>query len=315
MGTLSPVAPLQVTGSTAHATPDVTATCGSNNKYPNYGVWYTFVGNGNAANISTCSQQAGYDAILYAYRDNSPHSQSCENLYCYGIGATCEFNTFGTTIQICTEVGVKYYVIVDGKVGSRLGEFTLTITDVGLPSTCQECSCVGVQCGANACGGYCTDYECPSGICQNGACLVDNVNSECTGAIALGSTNITLDPSTYATAVPAVVHGVGSCMSIYYTGLWYTFQGTGYEVEISTCSVATNFYPRTHIYQKGSVACDVGLLCIGYSYGTCYDTYGTTFTFCGEENILYYVLVESTSQTPTSQHFQISLTVSERSCT
>lgn len=317
MGTLSPVTPLSVTGTTAKATSDVNSKCGT--VTPRYSVWYTFVGNGNAANISTCETTGGSYAFLYVYRDASPHSQSCDDLFCYGPGSLCEFNSYGNTIQICTEAGVTYYIVVDGKYANILGSFELTVTDVGLPATCQDCSCVGIQCGPNSCGGYCTDYECPSGVCDNGVCVVDAVNAECTGAISIPSTNVTLDTVYYGeSTVASVVHAAGTCEAVRYPGLWYTVVGTGYRMKVSTCSTSTSFTPHIHVYEQGSLACDKGLFCIAYSsYDNCSSGRGSLTTFCGREGVTYYILIEAGSPTPktSNERFQLSLTVSENPCT
>lgn len=106
-----------ISGNTTTAYPDAEATtCGVTIQAP--GIWYTFVGDGQNAIITTCSQYS-YDTQLNAY------SGSCSGLTC--ITGNDDFCTTGSRITFPTTNGTTYYVLVQGW-GGQVGSYTVSRT-------------------------------------------------------------------------------------------------------------------------------------------------------------------------------------------
>ncbi|MBW2939095.1 HYR domain-containing protein, partial [Aureisphaera sp. CAU 1614] len=110
-----------VSGDTTMATFDGAPFCDTSNTAP--GVWYTFTGIEGITNLSTCNQ-ASYDTKISVY------SGTCGTLVCEAgqddnFGAGCL--NFTTSLDVCTQAGVTYYVLVHG-FASATGTFDLTMT-------------------------------------------------------------------------------------------------------------------------------------------------------------------------------------------
>ena len=318
MGVLSSAALIQY-GSTSKATADPSAKCKT--EYPIDGVWYSFKGNGNLANITTCNSGTVSTARVFVFRDNSPHDDTCANLFCMLNGTNadsyCKSSVYQTTtVSICTQSETVYYVVVDSE-GYDEGQFELRITDGGLPSYCASCSCSGVECGANNCGGYCAE-DCTSGSsCIQGQCVEDSPNSDCTGALVI-SGNATISGDTRTSLTLNAFLQAGVCAEVYYAGLWYKYVGEGYSVTVSTCSTETNFNTYLHVYEgSAQLKCDKGLYCVDYSsYFYCgfHEISASSVDYCGQKGITYYYYIEG----PNYQrgNFELTHTVNTKSsCT
>ena len=115
-----------INGTTAGATADVVATCGTTlSTAP--GVWYKFVGDGSPVTMSLCG--SAFDTKIGVF------SGSCAALTCVGgnddFGGAC-----GSRSQVTfpTVFGTQYYVLVTG-FSTNSGNYTLTRTCVAPCST------------------------------------------------------------------------------------------------------------------------------------------------------------------------------------
>jgi uncharacterized protein YfaP (DUF2135 family) len=148
-----------------------TAPPGCNTFITNYGVWYSFVGDGNITTI-TVQETGGFDTGVGIY------SGSCgvlTNLYCLdAVGASNpEIQTFTTTNGVTYFIYVSYF-----DTGSALtGTFTISRTCVAAPTPPANDACANatpLPCGTSSlagttvnavsetapsgCGGYITNY-------------------------------------------------------------------------------------------------------------------------------------------------------------
>jgi hypothetical protein len=105
-------------GTTINSTSDPVPAC-----FPGpQGVWYTFVGDGQNVEISTCSF-FDFDTVLQVYTGSD-----CDNLACRAVND--DFCGVGSYVTFQSLPGVTYYILVDG-FGSAAGNFTLTVTGLG----------------------------------------------------------------------------------------------------------------------------------------------------------------------------------------
>ena len=90
------------------------------------GVWYRLIGNGNLITATTCAEQTDYNSIIDVY------SGVCGDFVCVaGNDDNCSLpaprNT-SSTATFCSELGVEYYILVQGQNGDR-GSFQLDISE------------------------------------------------------------------------------------------------------------------------------------------------------------------------------------------
>ena len=115
-----------LTGSTAFATSDAVATCGTTlNTAP--GVWFTFAGDGSLTTLSLCA--SSYDTKIGVF------SGSCGSLTC--VTGNDDFCGLRSQVTFTAAIGTTYYVLVTG-FGSASGNYSLTRTCIfpctGVPS-------------------------------------------------------------------------------------------------------------------------------------------------------------------------------------
>lgn len=102
------------------------------------GVWHSFVGTGRITRISTCDPNTTFDTKLHVYLG------SCAALVCVAgnddsdeVNPACVVPETGSaanrasTVTICAQNGVTYYVLVSG-FGAATGDYALDITTSGL---------------------------------------------------------------------------------------------------------------------------------------------------------------------------------------
>ncbi len=109
-----------VEGNTAQGLYSPGPWCGSAN-ITSPGLWYTFIGDGNDATLSTCAT-ADFDTKISVF------SGPCADLFCAGgndDAAGCNGNT--SRITVATVPGVEYHVLVHGYQDAA-GAFTLSMT-------------------------------------------------------------------------------------------------------------------------------------------------------------------------------------------
>ena len=116
-------------GSTSGAAVDPVEFCGTASTSP--GVWYYFVGTGNEMTVSTCGAFFDYDTKISVF------CADCEELTCIGGNDdNCDGGASDllSTVTFDTLPGAEYSILVHGFGGAE-GDFELTVSDSGTPST------------------------------------------------------------------------------------------------------------------------------------------------------------------------------------
>jgi len=128
----------RVIGSISDATSDssMSYTCGYSYDTPS--VWYSLLGTGDVYAISTCTSELNFNSAL------SVSTGSCDNHTCLTSSSYSGQNCSGSSysfvrIVFPTEVGVEYFIAVEGVDNPVEGDFALTISTVEVPSN-DECS-------------------------------------------------------------------------------------------------------------------------------------------------------------------------------
>ncbi|MEM7245080.1 MAG: proprotein convertase P-domain-containing protein [Acidobacteriota bacterium] len=199
--------PLTVSGSTTGADdsdPNENTGCGTTDGGP--GVWYSITGTGTTLNLSTCND-ADFDTKLRV------HCGDCDALACVGGNDdTGGCAGFTTELDVCTEAGETYLVLVFG-FGTAAGDYNLTIEDSGV-------SCTS---GVN-----CFPVPPPNDDCPDAIDLGDLTAGPVT---VMGDTSLANDTGTAEeTADDGCSGGLHAA-----PGVWYTFMGTGNTVNFNAC--------------------------------------------------------------------------------
>ena len=137
-----------VTGSTLTSTIDAAPSCGLN--FPRYGVWYRFVGTGQAVTLSTCSAGTNYDSQIGVY------SGSCTALTCVAGNdndAACSSGGRKSTVTFNSTSGTTYLIWVTGAVSAR-GNFSLSVSCAGSVGVANDAcaNAVAITCGSTTTG-------------------------------------------------------------------------------------------------------------------------------------------------------------------
>ncbi len=126
------------TGSTVTATMDVAPPCGPFT-ISSPGVWYTFVGTGDAITASLCG--SAYDTQIFIY------SGSCGSLTCIvsndDAGAACASSGLNSIANFSSTLGTNYYILVTG-FASGTGAYSLNIACVVPPVAPPNDNCTGI---------------------------------------------------------------------------------------------------------------------------------------------------------------------------
>lgn len=240
-------------GSTSCATSDPGPSyCGtSGGTAP--GVWYSFVGDGNRWNFTTCNAGTNYDTKLHAF------SGSCSALACIAgnddIGGGCSTGpgiaSFKSAISFCTTIGQTYYVLVHG-FGSGSGDYQLDVTSTPGPSG--SISAETFVCGANvSCFGASNGSATVTGSGGAGSYTYNWSNGQ-TGATATG-----LSAGTY-TATVTDANGCQGAVSV-------TITQPAPLVANAGANVTTIFgYPSPNNCTNLTASATGGADCAAYSY-------------------------------------------------
>ncbi len=119
-----------VLGTNICATADSPPVCDLDGMGNDGSVWYTFAGNGEPVEASTCNPGGNFDTVLRVYEG------ACDTLVCVAgnddaDAAACEPPTRFSTVQWDTTLGTNYYIAVGGFANFE-GDFELSLT--GTPS-------------------------------------------------------------------------------------------------------------------------------------------------------------------------------------
>lgn len=144
-------------GTTTGATIDGASDCGGATVSAP-GVWYSFIGDGNIATVSTCNT-AAYDTKIGIYADG------CGTLTCItgnDDGTGCSGFTSEATFP--TTAGTEYLILVHG-FSSETGDFTLTVSCQGSAANDNCADAIAVTCGEVVSGSTIGATEDNAGTC------------------------------------------------------------------------------------------------------------------------------------------------------
>lgn len=129
-----------LSGTTANATPDNVAFCGTSNTGP--GVWYSFIGTGQQVEFSLCNNTS-YDSKISVFEG------TCANLICVdGNDDDCGLQS---RLTIQTNAATQYFILVHGFL-QNTGSFDITATCLTPPMNDDCAGAIPVNCGSTTFG-------------------------------------------------------------------------------------------------------------------------------------------------------------------
>ena len=132
-----------ITGTTTGALNDIAGFCGTQPVAP--GVWYTMVGDGSIVTLSLCNNTF-YDSKINVY------SGSCGSLTC--VNGNDDFCGLQSQTFFSSQVGVNYYILVNGFGPADTGSFEMSVTCSAPCITCSPSYVPeGEACGDDVNGG------------------------------------------------------------------------------------------------------------------------------------------------------------------
>jgi subtilisin-like proprotein convertase family protein len=271
--------PLTIPGSVVDtvisATPDSIPSCtvtGTSNS-----VWYSFVGNGNTIQLTTCNAMTGSNSAIAVF------AGSCASLSCVA-GNTTNTSTAPcstsprddrASVSVCTIPGATYYVAVLNDTNG-CGMFQLDAIDLGV----------------------CPNPPPPNDYCGTAA------------SISIGG------PTVLGTNLNATTEtGLQTCngISTFTAGVWYTFTGNGNRLTASTCNPGTTSNTRVHVYRGtcGVLTCVDARTVDSPACGVRPDA-ASVVNFCTVAGEQYFILVSN--EAAPAGAFELSLTDSGTAC-
>eukprot|EP00339_Tiarina_fusa_P012669 CAMPEP_0117085010 /NCGR_PEP_ID=MMETSP0472-20121206/59804_1 /TAXON_ID=693140 ORGANISM="Tiarina fusus, Strain LIS" /NCGR_SAMPLE_ID=MMETSP0472 /ASSEMBLY_ACC=CAM_ASM_000603 /LENGTH=2345 /DNA_ID=CAMNT_0004814179 /DNA_START=233 /DNA_END=7270 /DNA_ORIENTATION=- len=122
-------------GSTRDATSDTLAPC----RYSEGpGVWYSIIGNGQVVNVTTCSEELNFDAVMTVSVGDCSGPQECIFFAAYNEPNCYSSFYSASTATWRADEGVTYYILVQGNGSTEVGEFVLSVTSLETPDN-DEC--------------------------------------------------------------------------------------------------------------------------------------------------------------------------------
>ncbi len=223
--------------------------------YFNNGVWVSFIGTGDLTFLSTDHAGTNSNFLLQVL------VESGDDLVCVA------WDIYEGELNFVSELGATYYVYLSD-VYALQGDFELSMECV--PYLCsngiQDGDETGVDCGGSFCNA-CND------LCEEALSLENGVN-------LFGSTSNSNNED-----LPTLC---GEDVFFPNNGIWFTFEGTGGEITLSTDHAGTNYDTNLQLY---SGDCD-DLVCVtGNEDGNGDFVFGFTseITFTSETGAVYYL--------------------------
>jgi len=254
-----------VVGSTEGTKPDMTAITASSCESGSAGAWYSVTGTGSTFQASTCSSETNHETSVYVF------SGKCGSLSCIVIDSE------GGNEELCSEPN-GYATTVNFSTQEGI-EYYILIT--------------GRQGQTGKFGLQITEIQTSPG-------------NDCSGALPLPLPVDT--PSVPGSTLQATIDfpsGEICGVPLNSPGVWYTIEGTGKGIELSTCE--SNDYDTAISIFKGSCG---DLTCItGTAAGdpSC-DSQGVTGAFLSEINTKYYAYIHGKSSQNNMGTFTLTYT-------
>lgn len=233
-----------VTGNTSGATAEGITSCGGGANSPS--VWYSFVGDGQAATFSLCG--SSYDTQISAF------TGSCAALTC--VVSNDNFCGTQSQISIATQVGVTYYIRVHGATTGS-GTFTLAVTCAPLAGNDPCSGAIPITCGQTYTGSTATST--PD---QVTACGVTNYGSNSSWYMVVGDGaqwTVSLCGSSFDTYLSVFS---GSCSNLTCLISNDDFAGCGVNSQVTFgTQIGVNYYILVHGFGTASGAFTLSSSC------------------------------------------------------
>lgn len=303
-----------VNGTTVGAGPDASApTCGTT-VGTGGAVWYKVIGTGGFIEANTCGGTTNYDSKLHVY------TGSCSGLVCVtGNDDNCGLQS---RVTWCSQQGTVYYILVNGYLANQ-GNFTLnvlcttpslSINPVG--PLCVTGASVGLS--ANLSGGTFSGpgvsgssfnpaaagvgtHTITYTLCGGSATTTITVLAAPSNDLCSGALRVNCGGSYQgSTTCSSIDGGLPFCGTTGGTagGNWYTLDGTGGFVSLSTCNAFTNYDSKIHVFTGacGSFTCVAGNDDYSSTTQTCnFSSLRSLVQFCTTPGTTYYILVHGFS--------------------
>lgn len=254
----------EIMGSTKGSKPDMSAISDSSCGTGSAGVWHSIVGNGGIFQASTCSNETDHKTSIYVY------SGGCGSLNCIdekGPNKSLCLDEVASdkaaVVNFKTQVDVLYHVLVSGH-----EEDGKESGNFGLTVT-----------------------E-----------ITPSAGNECKEAVPISLD----DPSTLGSTLQSTVDfSLGDvCGAPLDTpGVWYTIEGTGKGLEISTCK-SNNFNTAISVFEGSceSLECVTGT----QAKDAACDNSGVTAAFQSKSATTYYIFVHGTESLSSMGDFELT---------
>lgn len=144
-----------IAGSTTDATEDYALYCNTSNTAP--GIWYSFTGNGDCINLTTCNPSTNYDTKLSVYTGDCVSGLVC--VAGNDDDFSCSSSIYFSTVDFQTVVGEEYLVLVHGW-SANTGDFELSLSCSPGPINDDVCNATPLTLGvATTADNYCSSAQ------------------------------------------------------------------------------------------------------------------------------------------------------------
>ena len=266
-----------ITGTTVGANPDLLALESDNAP----AVWFYLEGTGTELILSLCNPATDYDTKLDVY------TGECGDISLLTTNDDLDFPELCSGLTFTSELGETYLIVVHGFPGGFDGqtdngnyEFTL---ECDVPQGCMDDAACNFNPAAQIDDESCFyaeyGYDCEGDCLPVANDLCENATQIICGGVFEGLTSC-------ATATP----GLDDCSDASTDDapeVWFTLQGTGGAIEITTCSPDTDYDTYINVYTGscGSLTCFAG----NDDSGEWEENPSDTYTSCDTEGTQSYV--------------------------
>jgi hypothetical protein len=232
------------------------------------GLWYSFYGTGGTVWIDVCGDIRVAERMTL---DVSVYKGSCGPTSLQCVAGTELATACSERFKFQTEAGTEYKVLVQNK--EEYGSTATSLFDIKISSV----------------------TTLPSNDVCSGAQPV-TIGDKIAGDVAFA----TIDDFEVGTLCDGEYRGIYS-----YPGLWYTFQGTGTNVRVTSICSARWSYSVIHIY-KGSCGPSTLQCVTGYTID-CSAPSKNTFVFTTDASSAYYMLVSKLLDPRYTSSFEVKV--------
>ena len=270
-----------LSGSTGNATLEETAAAVLTAKCPSApyqspGVWYTARGTGGIMKVSTCHDGTTMDSRISVFPVSTSGScpsnlQQCVGAPLLGAATKCDASSGGSVYQWPSIENQLYYILVHGQNPADVGDFQISLESI---------------------------QDVDNDVCHS------PIGPLTLGEKQVGSTLLADPPSNAAWDQAVTCRDDASAAAIGKPspGVWFTVEGTGTALTVSTCHPETNFDTRLSVLtlpvskneppaslcrKANSWSCVAG---VDDDSSACFDNgLASTVSFVSEKHKEYYI--------------------------